>query len=99
MPPDYSIPGTDANRYGSIQNPLVVAALSAALRGQPRRNPGTNDDTTRHFSGRSVRVLAFGLAFVITASRIILLRRGFRLRYGGQNGGTGDTETRGNRSQ
>jgi hypothetical protein len=38
---------------------LVVAALAPMLRGQPGRNLGDNDDTTRHLSGRSVRVLAF----------------------------------------
>jgi hypothetical protein len=43
---------------------LVVAALVPVLRGRLGRNPGNNDDTTRHLSGRSVRVLAFGLAFV-----------------------------------
>jgi hypothetical protein len=42
---------------------LVVAALAPVLRGNPGRNPGDNDDTTRHLPGRSVRVLAFGLAF------------------------------------
>ena len=64
---------------------LAVAALSTALRGQPGRNPGDNDDTTRHFSGRSVRVLAFGLAFMPLASRMIRLRLAY--------GGTGDTGT------
>jgi hypothetical protein len=44
---------------------LVVAALAPALRGQVGGNPGDNDDTTRHLSGRSVRVLAFGLAFLV----------------------------------
>jgi hypothetical protein len=34
------------------------------LRGQSGRNLGDNDGTTRHLSGRSVRVLAFGLAFL-----------------------------------
>ena len=43
---------------------LVVAALAPVLRRQPGRNPADNDDTTRHLSGRSVRVLAFGLAFM-----------------------------------
>jgi hypothetical protein len=43
---------------------LVVAALATVLRGQPGRNPVDNDDTTRHLSGRSVCVLAFGLAFI-----------------------------------
>jgi len=38
---------------------LVVAALAPVLRRQPGRNPADNDDTTRHLSGRSVRVLAF----------------------------------------
>jgi hypothetical protein len=28
------------------------------------RNPGDNDDTTRHLSGLSFRVLAFGLALL-----------------------------------
>jgi hypothetical protein len=49
---------------------LVVTALAPVLRGQPGRNPGDNDDTTKHLSGRSGRVLAFGLAFVISASRM-----------------------------
>ena len=55
---------------------LVVAALAPVLRGQAGRNPGDNGGTTRHLSGRSVRVLAFhlcgaygqvGLAFVYLA--------------------------------
>ena len=50
----------DANERRSPA--LVVAALAPVLRGQPGRNPGDNDVTTRHLSGRSVRVLAFGLA-------------------------------------
>jgi uncharacterized protein (DUF433 family) len=59
---------------------LVVAALSTVLRGQPGRNPVDNDDTTRHLSGRSVRVSA------------VNLRQAFRLRHacdgfdGGQAG-------------
>ena len=44
----------------------MVAALAPALRGQPGRNPGDKDDTTRHLSGRSVRVLASGLALEIS---------------------------------
>jgi glycine cleavage system protein P-like pyridoxal-binding family len=43
---------------------LVVIALSPMLRRQPKRNLGDNNDTTRHLSGRSVRVLAFGLGFM-----------------------------------
>ena len=70
------------NRSRKARNPsertakpsLVVTALAPVLRGQPGRNPGDNDDTTRHLSGRSVRVLAFLLRF--------LLRQGFRLRVG-----------------
>jgi hypothetical protein len=65
---------------------LVVAALAPMLRGQAGRNLGDNDDTTRHLLGRSVRVLAFGLAFMPLASRMIRRRRG--------SGGTGDTGTR-----
>lgn len=38
----------------------MVAALSPVLRGEPGRNPDDNDDTTKHLSGRSVRVLASG---------------------------------------
>jgi len=59
---------------------LVVAALAPMLRWQPGRNPGNNSDTTRHLSGRSVRVLAFGLALLRLASRRIRLRQA----YGGQ---------------
>jgi len=33
---------------------LVVTALSPISRGQPGRNLGDNDDTTRHLSGRPV---------------------------------------------
>ena len=51
-----------------VFNSLVVAALAPVLRGQSGRNAGDNDDTTRHLLGRSVRVVAFGLAFVISAS-------------------------------
>jgi len=54
---------------------LVVTAFSPALRGQPGRNPGDNDDATKHLSGRSVRVLAFGLAFMISASRMTTRER------------------------
>jgi hypothetical protein len=42
----------------------VVTTLPPVLRGQPGRNPGGNDGTTWHLLGRSVRVLAFGLAFL-----------------------------------
>jgi hypothetical protein len=55
---------------------LVVTALAPVLRGQPGRNAGANDDTTRHLSGRSVRVLASGLAFVFSASRMPTRERG-----------------------
>ena len=65
---------------------LVVTALAPVLRGQPGRNAEDKDDTTRHLSGRRVRVLAFGLAFVISASRMIRLRQGYD--------GTGNTGTR-----
>jgi hypothetical protein len=54
---------------------LVVTALLPVLRGQPGRNPGNNDGTTRHLSGRSVRVLAFGLAFMPLASRMTTRER------------------------
>jgi hypothetical protein len=54
---------------------LVVTALAPVLRGRPGRNPGDNDDTTRHLSGRSVRVLAFGLAFLFSASRMTTRER------------------------
>jgi hypothetical protein len=40
---------------------LVVTALAPMLRGRQGRNLGDNDGTTRHLSGRSVRVLAFHL--------------------------------------
>jgi hypothetical protein len=40
------------------------------LRGQPGRNLGDNDGTTRHLSGLSFRVLAFGLAPLPLASRM-----------------------------
>jgi hypothetical protein len=66
--------------------PLVVAASATVLRGQPGRNPGDNGDTTGHLSGRSVRVLAFGLAFGYSASRMIAVVRYY--------GGTGNTGTR-----
>jgi hypothetical protein len=41
---------------------LVVVALAPGLRGQPGRNAGDNDAMIMRLSGRSVRVLAFGLA-------------------------------------
>jgi hypothetical protein len=57
--------GTDGTQIERTAKPfLVVAALPTVLRGQPGRNPADNDDTTRHLAGRSVRVLAFGLAFI-----------------------------------
>ncbi len=40
------------------------------------RGAGFKSDTTRHLSGRSVRVLAFGLAFVFLASRMTIRERG-----------------------
>jgi hypothetical protein len=49
---------------------LVVAALFPMLRGQPGRNLGDNDGTTRHLSGLGFRVLAFGLARLPLASRM-----------------------------
>ena len=58
-----------------LEPSLVVAALAPVLRGQKGRNPGDNDDTTRHLSGRSVRVWAFGLAFVFSASRMTTRER------------------------
>ena len=39
------------------------------------RGAGFKSDTTRHLSGRSVRVLAFGLAFVFLASRMTTRER------------------------
>ncbi len=56
-------------------NSLVVAALFPMLRGQPGRNLGDNDDTTRHLSGLGFRVLAFGLAFLPLASRMTTRER------------------------
>jgi hypothetical protein len=53
----------------------VVAALTSALRGRLGRNPGDNDDTTGHLSGRSMRVLASGLAFQFAASRMTTRER------------------------
>jgi hypothetical protein len=61
--------------YRPSKPPLVVAALAPVLRWPPGRNPGAKDDTTRHLSGRSVRVLAFGLAFVISASQMTARER------------------------
>jgi hypothetical protein len=55
---------------------LVVAALAPVLRWKPGRNSGDNGDTTRHLTGRSVRVLAFGLAFVFSASRMTTREHG-----------------------
>jgi hypothetical protein len=43
---------------------MASVARTPVLRGQDGRNPGDNDDTTRHLSGRSFRVLALDLAFV-----------------------------------
>jgi hypothetical protein len=40
---------------------LVVMAMDSMLRGQHGRKLESSDFTTRHLSGRSVRVLAFGL--------------------------------------
>jgi hypothetical protein len=50
--------------------------VAPVLRGRRWRNPGDNDGTTRHLLGRSVRVLAFGLAFVISSSRMTTRERG-----------------------
>ena len=52
-----------------------MTALAPVLRGKPSRNAGDKDDTTRHLSGRSVRVLAFGLAFMFSASRMTTRER------------------------
>jgi len=60
----------------AVQKPvLVVAALAPVLRGQPGRNAGDKDDTTRHLSGRSVRVLASGLALLFSASQMTTRER------------------------
>jgi len=61
--------------YRPSKPALVVAALAPVLRGPSGRNPGDNADTTRHLSGRSVRVLAFGLAFMFSASRMTTRER------------------------
>ena len=53
-----------------------MPALTPALRGWTGRKAGVNAGTTRHLSGRSVRVLAFGLAFVFSASRMTRRERG-----------------------
>ena len=68
---------TAADTRTGVSPVLVVAALAPMLRGQPGRNLGDNDGTTRHLSGRRVRGLAFRL------------RQAFLLRpaYGGQDGG------------
>jgi hypothetical protein len=61
----------------------VVTALTVVLRGQTGRNPVDNDDTTRRLSGRSVRVLAFGLALSKSDANMgTRIRR--RQAYGGQ---------------
>jgi hypothetical protein len=54
--------------YGHIS--LVVATLGPGLREQVGRNAGDKDVTTRNLLGRSVRVLAFGLVFVISGIRM-----------------------------
>ena len=43
-------------------NPLVVMAVDSMLRRAMGRKLESSDFTTRHLSGRLVRVLAFGLA-------------------------------------
>ena len=45
-------------------------AVDSMLRGQTGRKLASSDFMTRHLSGRSVRVLAFGLAFLFSASRM-----------------------------
>jgi hypothetical protein len=54
---------------------VVMTALAPVLPGRSGRNPGDNDDTIRHLSGRSIRVLAFGLAFLFAASRMTTRER------------------------
>jgi hypothetical protein len=60
--------------------------MATVLRGLQGRNPGVSGGTTRLLLGRSVRVLAFGLAFMYSASRMIRRRQNY--------GGTGNTGTR-----
>lgn len=49
--------------HGQAQALSGGGGIDRSVVGAPGRNPVDNDDTTRHLSGRSVRVLAFGLAF------------------------------------
>jgi hypothetical protein len=56
-------------------NSLVVMAVDSMLRGQTGRKLESSDFMTRHLSGRSARVLAFGLAFMFSASRMTARER------------------------
>jgi len=61
---------------GRAKLALVVPDLKPVPRGGMGRGAGFKSDTTRRLSGRSVRVLAFGLLFLIPASRMPKLERG-----------------------
>ena len=60
---------------GLPSNFLVVMAVDSMLRRAAGRKLESSDFTTRHLSGRSVRVLAFGLAFLPLASRMTTRER------------------------
>jgi hypothetical protein len=59
--PEKCLPRQEAQADERRSPALVVTALTPMLRGQPGRNPGDNDGTTRHLSGLGFRVLAFPL--------------------------------------
>jgi hypothetical protein len=61
-------------------------SFSRQFCGGMGRGVGLKSDTSRHLSGRSVRVLAFGLRSVFLASRMIRLPRAYA--------GTGNPGTR-----
>ena len=61
--------------FGSAFNSLVVMTVDSMLRRATGRKLESSDFTTRHLSGRSVRVLAFGLALLPLASRMTTRER------------------------
>ncbi len=64
----------NASGWARVDNP-GGDGIDPSIAWVTGRKAGVNDDTTRHLSGRSVRVLAFGLALLPLASRMTTRER------------------------
>ncbi len=65
----------NASGWARVDNP-GGDGIDPSIAWVTGRTAGDIDDTTRHLSGRSVRVLASGLAFVFSASQMTTRERG-----------------------